>query len=49
MDAANIDLKAFSEHFYHKITGSHLAPVLDTLLYKTRNTSLARINNFDYS
>ncbi len=31
MDAANIDLKAFSEHFYHKITGSHLAPVFDTL------------------
>ncbi len=31
MDAANIDLKAFTERFYRKITGSHLAPVLDTL------------------
>lgn len=31
IDAANIDLKAFSETFYHKITFSHLDPVLDTL------------------
>ncbi|MCA9220039.1 MAG: AmmeMemoRadiSam system radical SAM enzyme, partial [Planctomycetales bacterium] len=31
MDAANIDLKAFTEEFYHKITYSHLQPVLDTL------------------
>ncbi|WP_428357042.1 AmmeMemoRadiSam system radical SAM enzyme [Methyloprofundus sp.] len=40
MDAANIDLKAFTEHFYHKITGSHLAPVLDTLLYLKHETSV---------
>ncbi|HYH19401.1 MAG TPA: AmmeMemoRadiSam system radical SAM enzyme [Azospirillum sp.] len=33
MDAANVDLKAFTEEFYHKVTGSHLAPVLDTLMY----------------
>ena len=33
MDAANVDLKAFTERFYYKITGAHLAPVLDTLLY----------------
>jgi pyruvate formate lyase activating enzyme len=33
MDAANVDLKAFSERFYHKITYGHLQPVLDTLLY----------------
>lgn len=33
MDAANIDLKAFTERFYHKICGAHLAPVLDTLQY----------------
>ena len=33
MDAANIDLKAFTERLYHKITGGHLAPVLDTLQY----------------
>jgi len=31
MDAANVDLKAFSESFYLQQTGSHLAPVLDTL------------------
>lgn len=31
MDAANVDLKAFSERFYEKITLSALQPVLDTL------------------
>src|SRR5271168_2011159 len=31
MDAANVDLKAFSEDFYFKITRSHLQPVLETL------------------
>jgi pyruvate formate lyase activating enzyme len=31
MDAANIDLKAFSERFYRKLCGGHLQPVLDTL------------------
>jgi AmmeMemoRadiSam system radical SAM enzyme/AmmeMemoRadiSam system protein B/AmmeMemoRadiSam system protein A len=31
MDATNVDLKAFTEEFYHKITLSHLQPVLDTL------------------
>ena len=31
MDAANVDLKAFTEEFYFKLTGSHLQPVLDTL------------------
>lgn len=38
MDAANIDLKAFSEHFYHKITGAHLQPVLETLQYIKHHT-----------
>lgn len=33
MDAANVDLKAFTESFYQQQTGSHLAPVLDTLQY----------------
>jgi AmmeMemoRadiSam system radical SAM enzyme/AmmeMemoRadiSam system protein B/AmmeMemoRadiSam system protein A len=33
MDAANIDLKAFTEDFYQKITYSHLQPVLDTLTW----------------
>lgn len=40
MDAANIDLKAFSEHFYHKITGGHLQPVLDTLIYIKQETQV---------
>ncbi len=31
IDAANVDLKAFTEDFYHKVTFSHLQPVLDTL------------------
>jgi AmmeMemoRadiSam system radical SAM enzyme/AmmeMemoRadiSam system protein B/AmmeMemoRadiSam system protein A len=33
MDAANVDLKAFTEDFYQKITYSHLQPVLDTLTW----------------
>jgi pyruvate formate lyase activating enzyme len=31
VDAANVDLKAFSEDFYRKVTASHLEPVLETL------------------
>ncbi len=31
MDAFNVDLKAFTEHFYSKLTKSNLMPVLDTL------------------
>jgi len=33
MDAANVDLKGFSEEFYVKLCGGHLQPVLDTLAY----------------
>jgi len=33
MDAANVDLKAFTDDFYVKLTGAHLQPVLDTLVY----------------
>jgi pyruvate formate lyase activating enzyme len=40
MDAANIDLKAFTEHFYHQITGGHLEPVLETLKYIKHETSV---------
>lgn len=40
MDAANIDLKAFTERFYHKICSGHLAPVLDTLLYLRHETEV---------
>jgi pyruvate formate lyase activating enzyme len=32
LDAANIDLKGFSEEYYQKICGAHLQPVLDTLV-----------------
>ncbi len=32
-DAANIDLKAFTEAFYRQRTGGHLQPVLDTLAW----------------
>jgi pyruvate formate lyase activating enzyme len=38
MDAANVDLKGFTEDFYFKICGGHLAPVLDTLLYIKHET-----------
>jgi pyruvate formate lyase activating enzyme len=40
MDAANVDLKAFTEDFYRKITASHLEPVLDTLRYLVRETDV---------
>jgi len=40
MDAANIDLKAFSERFYHEITGSHLQNILETLMYIKHETSV---------
>jgi pyruvate formate lyase activating enzyme len=40
MDAANVDLKAFTEDFYYKITGGHLQPVLDTLLYIKHHTDV---------
>ncbi len=38
MDAANVDLKGFTEEFYFQQTGGHLAPVLDTLRYVHRET-----------
>jgi len=40
MDAVNVDLKAFTDDFYHKVTGSHLQPVLDTLRYIKHETSV---------
>ncbi len=33
MDAANIDLKGFTDSFYERVTGGKLRPVLDTLAY----------------
>jgi len=38
MDAANVDLKAFSERFYWKITGGHLQPILETLQFIQHET-----------
>ena len=40
VDAANVDLKAFSERFYRKLTLSHLAPVLDFLLWLKHETTI---------
>jgi pyruvate formate lyase activating enzyme len=33
MDAANVDLKGFTDGFYHKLCFAHLQPVLDTLVW----------------
>jgi pyruvate formate lyase activating enzyme len=38
MDAANVDLKAFTEDFYVKLSGAHLQPILDTLAYVHHDT-----------
>lgn len=40
MDAANVDLKAFTEDFYHRLCAGHLDPVLDTLKYLKSETEV---------
>ena len=40
IDAANVDLKAFTEEFYFKITYAHMEPVLDTLRWLKRETDV---------
>ena len=40
IDAANVDLKAFSEIFYHKLTFSHLHNILETLLWLKNETDV---------
>jgi pyruvate formate lyase activating enzyme len=40
MDAANVDLKGFTERFYRELCGSHLQPVLDTLVYLRTQTKV---------
>jgi len=40
MDAANVDLKGFTESFYHKLCTGHLRPVLDTLVYLKHETDV---------
>lgn len=40
MDAANVDLKAFTERFYQQICAGSLQPVLETLLYLKHETDV---------
>jgi pyruvate formate lyase activating enzyme len=40
MDAANVDLKGFTEDFYHRICAGHLQPVLETLEYLKKETEV---------
>ncbi|MBI4957029.1 MAG: AmmeMemoRadiSam system radical SAM enzyme [Myxococcales bacterium] len=40
IDAANVDLKAFTEEFYFRQTKSHIEPVKDTLVYLKRETDV---------
>jgi pyruvate formate lyase activating enzyme len=40
IDAANVDLKAFTEAFYRKTCGAELAPVLETLEYLKKETDV---------
>ena len=40
MDAANVDLKGFTEEFYQQLCSARLAPVLDTLVYLKHETKV---------
>ncbi|KPK07511.1 MAG: radical SAM protein [Gemmatimonas sp. SG8_28] len=40
MDAANVDLKGFTEDFYWRLAKGHLQPVLETLQYLARDTAV---------
>jgi pyruvate formate lyase activating enzyme len=40
MDAANVDLKGFTERFYADVCAGHLEPVLDTLAYVKHETDV---------
>lgn len=40
MDAANVDLKAFTELFYQHLTLAHLQPVLDTLVWLKKESDV---------
>jgi pyruvate formate lyase activating enzyme len=40
MDAANVDLKAFTDDFYYRVCGGRLQPVLDTLEYLVKETQV---------
>jgi len=40
MDAANVDLKGFTDEFYFRLCGARLQPVLDTLVYLKHETDV---------
>jgi pyruvate formate lyase activating enzyme len=40
IDAANVDLKSFTERFYHNLTYSHLSHILDTLIWLKNETDI---------
>ena len=40
MDAANVDLKGFTEAFYQKLCAGQLQPILDTLVYLKQETDV---------
>jgi pyruvate formate lyase activating enzyme len=40
MDAANVDLKGFTEHFYKKLCFAELQPVLETLVWLKRESNV---------
>jgi len=40
MDAVNVDLKGFTEDFYHRVCFGHLDPVLETLEYLKHGTDV---------
>lgn len=40
IDAANVDIKAFTDKFYHELTGAHLQPILDTLEWLKKETDV---------
>jgi len=40
MDAANVDLKGFTETFYRHITSASMQPVMDTLVYLKHHTNV---------
>ena len=45
LDAANVDLKSFSDDIYNKVSGGHLQPVLDTILAMKRAGVWVEITN----
>lgn len=40
IDAANVDLKGFTERFYFRLTSSHLRDILDTLIWLKNETDV---------